>query len=65
MVGLIMFAFFLKKYYRKNNIVVQSLLFIFVSMGIRGGHYFAYGVIFFVFLFIYSAKNNIIYEKVS
>ena len=65
LVGLIMFAFFLKKYYRKNNIVVQSLLFIFVSMGIRGGHYFAYGVIFFVFLFIYSAKNNIIYEKVS
>lgn len=57
-IGVIILYFFIKKYYRKNSIISLSLLFLFLSMGIRGGHYFAYGVIFFAFLYIYSANYN-------
>lgn len=63
-IGIIILFVFLIKYYRRNNIISQSLLFIFLSMGIRGGHYFAYGVIFFVLFYTYNFKS-VVADKLS
>lgn len=58
-IGIILFVLYLIKFYKRNNMISLSLLFLFLSVGIRGGHYTLYGIIFFFFFYMYNAKNYI------
>lgn len=57
-IGLLFALLFIIKNYNGLNSINVSVLFIFISMLIRGGHYFLYGVIFFLFVYIYTNKKN-------
>lgn len=50
-VGIMMYIFFLYKYYNKNEVISLCLLVFFISYMIRGGHYTIYGVALFHFLY--------------
>ena len=58
-IGIILFVLYLIKFYKRNNMISLSLLFFFLSVGIRGGHYTLYGIIFFFFFYMYNAKSYI------
>ena len=58
--GLIIAIVFIVKNYNRHNSINVSVLFIFIAMLIRGGHYFLYGFIFFLFCYIYTNKKNYI-----
>lgn len=55
LVGLFILIFLLFSCYNRNNIINITVLFIVLTLLIRGGHYTRYGTIFFFFLFYYSS----------
>lgn len=53
-----LFVWIIKRFNCKNNINI-ALAFLLLSLLIRGGHYFQYGVIFFVYCYYYSGKRKL------
>ena len=57
--GLILYFYFLYKFYDKKNIISTCLLIFFISYLIKGGHYTLYGIVFFNMLYYYSYKYKL------
>lgn len=55
--GLFLFFVFLIKFYNPANVMSKCMIFLFISMGVRGGHYTLYGVVFFSFFYYYLHKK--------
>lgn len=54
-VGLVAIILWFIKFLYPRNIVNLGVAFYLVAMFLRGGHYFRYGFVFFIFLYIYSS----------
>lgn len=55
-VGVLMYLLFLMRRINSNYVISFSLLFMLISLTIRGGHYFLYGTVFFFLFYHYSYK---------
>ena len=57
-VGLVAIILWFIKFLYPRNIVNLGVAFYLVAMFLRGGHYFRYGFVFFIFLYIYSSARK-------
>lgn len=57
-VGLVLGLLYLYRYHNLKNPVNVAVLFNFISLLIRGGSYFMYGVIFFLYIYYYTSKGR-------
>lgn len=55
-IGVSLVFYLLFKYRNTNNPINIAILFVLISYFIRGGHYFIYGVVFYVYLFCYTSS---------
>lgn len=57
--GIIMLFVFIFKLFNGKNHINVALAFLLLSLLIRGGHYFMYGVIFFVYCYYYTRQRKL------
>lgn len=57
-VGVLVYLFWVYRHFNSRNIINVSTLFFLISIMLRGGHYFMYGVIFFHFIYYYTSSLN-------
>lgn len=62
-IGIIMLFVFIFKLFNGKNHINVALAFMLLSLLIRGGHYFIYGVIFFVYCYYYTGQRKTIILK--
>lgn len=55
-VGITALCIWLIRNYNKKNIINVAVLFLLLTLLIRGGHYTRYGLVFFVFMYYYTHK---------
>jgi len=57
-VGLFLYLFWIIHFFNKKNIINISVLFYILSLFLRGGNYFMYGIVFFHFLYYYTSLKK-------
>jgi hypothetical protein len=58
-IGIVLYIILLVKNYNSDNIINKCVLFFFLALLIRGGHYTLYGIIFLHFMYFHTSKMAI------